>query len=181
MCKLQSPSTTSPFDKNTYRDVFSTVQNSFWTYQCWCLLVLLAFFVSSLPHQQNLSLCGLFHLGKQSNKKATWGEIWWTGRVGHRGHADSSQKVPNTQRSVGRCTQVEITHHEMGKHVERVFKKKFTEAEHSPSQQHQLYTDTDGFLEDSSSGGSLYYKGPTLWKIIPFWEGPPWMSEIICS
>ena len=29
------------------------------------------------------------------------------------------------------------------------------------------YTDTDGFLELSPSGGSLYYKGPMLQKIIP--------------
>ena len=45
--------------------------------------------------------------------------------------------------------------------------KKFTEAEHSLSQQHQLvYTDTDGFLEHSPKGGRLYYKGSTLQKII---------------
>ena len=30
------------------------------------------------------------------------------------------------------------------------------------------YTDTDGFLEHSPSGGSLYYKGPALQRIIPF-------------
>ena len=37
------------------------------------------------------------------------------------------------------------------------------------------YTDTDGFLEHSPSGGSLYYKGPALQKIIPgfFGGGPP--------
>ena len=43
----------------TYRDFFSTSQNSFWTHQFWCLLVLLLFlfcFVSSLPHWQNVSL-----------------------------------------------------------------------------------------------------------------------------
>ena len=36
------------------------------------------------------------------------------------------------------------------------------------------YTDTHGFLEHSSSRGSLYYKGPTLQKKIPVWgEFPP--------
>ena len=36
------------------------------------------------------------------------------------------------------------------------------------------YIDTDGFLEHSPSRGSLYYKGPTLQKIIPvFWGGSP--------
>ena len=33
------------------------------------------------------------------------------------------------------------------------------------------YTDTDVFLEYSPSGGSLYYKGPTLHKIIPILLG----------
>ena len=33
------------------------------------------------------------------------------------------------------------------------------------------YTDTDGFLEHLPCGGSLYYKGPALQKLIPvlFW------------
>ena len=35
------------------------------------------------------------------------------------------------------------------------------------------YTDTDGFLEHSPSGGSLYYKGPTLQKIITVFGGCP--------
>ena len=39
---------------------FSTAQNSFWTRQFWCLLVLLPFFISPLPHQQNVSFGGLF-------------------------------------------------------------------------------------------------------------------------
>ena len=33
-----------------------------------------AIFVSPLPHQQNVSLSGLFYLGKPK-KKVTWGEI----------------------------------------------------------------------------------------------------------
>ena len=44
----------------TYWDFFSTAQNSFWTHQFWCLLVLLPFFVSPIPHWQNISLWGLF-------------------------------------------------------------------------------------------------------------------------
>ena len=40
-------------------------------------------------------------------------------------------------------------------------------------------TDTDGFLEHSPIGGSLYYKGPTLQKKIPggFFD-PPSISFI---
>ena len=34
------------------------------------------------------------------------------------------------------------------------------------------YTDTDGFLKHSPSGGSLYYKGLTLQEIIPILGGP---------
>ena len=36
-------------------------------HQFWCLLVLLPFFMSPLPHQQNISLWGLFYI--QGNKK----------------------------------------------------------------------------------------------------------------
>ena len=62
---------------------------------------------------------------------------------------------------------LQITHHEMGKNVVTAFKKKITEVEHSLSQQRQLvYTATDEFLEHSPSRGSLYYKVPTLEKII---------------
>ena len=32
---------------------------------------------------------------------------------------------------------------------------------------------TDGFLEHSPGGGSLYYKGPALHKIIPVLGGSP--------
>ena len=35
--------------------------------------------------------------------------------------------------------------------------------------------DTDGFLENSASGGVLYYKGPALQKIIP---DPPWIDHL---
>ena len=35
------------------------------------------------------------------------------------------------------------------------------------------YTDTDGFLEHSPRRGSLYYKAPTLQKIIPVFLGVP--------
>ena len=35
------------------------------------------------------------------------------------------------------------------------------------------YTDTDACLEYSPSGGSLYYKGPILQKIIPVLGGSP--------
>ena len=59
--------------------------------------------------------------------------------------------------------------HEMGKCVERDFKKlKLKAASHNTT---SWYTDTDWFLEHSPSGGDLYYKGPTLQKIILVFGG----------
>ena len=46
----------------TYPGVFSTAQNSFWTCQFWCLLVLLLFFVLPLPHGQMFPFEDFFHL-----------------------------------------------------------------------------------------------------------------------
>ena len=37
------------------------------------------------------------------NKKVSWGEIGWIGKVGHSGHAVFGQKMLNIQHSVGRC------------------------------------------------------------------------------
>ena len=63
---------------------------------CFC-----RFFVSPLPHGQNVSLWGLFSSGKQ---KVIWGKIEWIQRMGHRVHAGLGQKLLNTQNGVGRCT-----------------------------------------------------------------------------
>ena len=43
------------------------------------------------------------------------------------------------------------------------------------------YTDTDGFLEHSSRGGSLYYKGPALQKIILSFGGSPLVDMIVIT
>ena len=54
-------------------DIFSTAQNSFWTCWIWCLLVLLPFFVSAVPHWQNVSLWR--HFSARATKNVTWGDI----------------------------------------------------------------------------------------------------------
>ena len=69
--KVQSPSKYSPRDAYTYWHVFSTAQSSFWTCGFWCLLELLRFFVSPLPHQQNISFWGLFS-PRETKKKSFW-------------------------------------------------------------------------------------------------------------
>ena len=57
----------TPIQKNLCTPMFIAAQNNFWTRQFWCLLVFLKFFVSLLPHQQNISLWGPFLI--QGNKK----------------------------------------------------------------------------------------------------------------
>ena len=54
----------------------------------------------------------------------------------------------------------------MGKHIERVFKKNSLKPNTASHNNARWYTDTDGFLEHSSSEGSLYYKGLALQKVI---------------
>ena len=68
----------------------------------------------------------------------------------------------------------QIIHHEMDKHTERDFKEHSLKPNAGSHNNASWCTDTDGFLEHSPSGGSLYYKGPTLQKIILLlWGGPP--------
>ena len=77
----------------------------------------------------------------------------------------------------------------MGKCIERVFKKmslkkkkmslKPNAASHYNT---SWYTDTDGFLEHLPSGESLYYKGPTLQKIIRGGAvGSPLIYKTFCT
>ena len=82
--------------------------------------------------------------------------------MGHGSRVVFAQKMLNTQQGVGRCTLLEITHGEMGKHVERVFKKNSLKLNAASHNNTSSYIGTDGFLERSPSGGSLYYKGPAL-------------------
>ena len=55
--------------------------------------------------------------------------------------------------------------------------KKFTKVNAASHKNASGYADTDGFLEHSPSGGSLYYKGSALQKVIPvFWGVTPCMA-----
>ena len=163
---------------------FFTALNSIWTW-FWCLLVLLPFFVSPLPHQQNVSLGGLFAFGEtnkqkkslrfgETNQKSHSGEVRWIGRVGHGGHDIFGPKPLNTHCSVGRCAHKSLI---MTWTNAMIFQKIFTKAECSLSQQRQMahwYRWIPGTL---TSRGSLYYKGLTLQKIIQgFLGGVPLIS-----
>ena len=52
---------------------------------------------------------------------------------------------------------LKVTHHEMGKHVERVLKKNWLKLNVASHNKARGSTDTDGFLECSPSRGTLYY------------------------
>ena len=61
----------------TYWDMFYIAQISFWIHWFWSLLVLPPFFVSPIPHGQNVSLWGLVsyrETNKKSHSGATSGE-----------------------------------------------------------------------------------------------------------
>ena len=158
MFKLQSPSKYSPFDAIHLLRCFSTSQNSFWTHQFWCLLVLLPIFVSPLPHQQNAALRG--------QKKVTWGEMGWIGRVGHEGHAVLGKKLLNTQCGMGGCTHKSPIM-KWAKALKASSKKNSLKLNTASHNNASWYTSTDGTLERSLRRGSLYYKRPTLQKILP--------------
>ena len=110
----------------TYWDVSSAAQNGFWTRGFWCLLVLLLFFVSLLLYWENISLWGFFH---EENKIVAQGQIGWIGRKG--GAWTSCHFWSKTTEHSAWCGQVcsQISHHEMGKCGERVFKKKFSQTQ----------------------------------------------------
>ena len=81
--------------------------------------------------------------------------------MGYEGHAIFNQKLLNTQHSVSRCAHQSP----VMKWANRlkVFKKKISLKPNTASHNKaRWYTGTDGFLEYSPSGGSLYYKGLTL-------------------
>ena len=112
--------------------LFPLLKNSFWTFRFWCLLVLLPFFVSPLPHWQNVSLWGLFSSGETKIICSGWD---WVNREGG-AMTFFGQILLNIQHSVGRCTHKSpITR---WANTLKVSSEKFIEAEHGLSQHHQL-------------------------------------------
>ena len=131
--------------------------------------MLLQFSVSPPHNGKMVPFEDFFHLGKQ--KVVIWGKIRWIGRAGHGGHDVVGQKLLNTQCSVGSytCTSAIMKWSPVLKESSQK-SLKLNAASHNNS---SWYTDTDGFLELPSSGGSLYYKGPALQKVILFWGKVP--------
>ena len=67
----------------------------------------------------------------------------------------------------------------MGKGVESSKKKISLKPNAASHNNASWYTDTDGLLEYSPNGASLYYKGYIFQKIIPVW-GAPLMYVCVC-
>ena len=138
----------------------------------WCLLVLLLFFVSPLPHWQNVSHWGLFFIW--GNKKS-YVERDGENRAG--GTHGSCHFLSKTAKHTEQGAL--ISHLSWNGPRSWVFKKNSLEPNSASHNTTSWYTDTDGFLEHSPSRGSLSYKGPALQKIIPvFWGVPPWMYKV---
>ena len=86
----------------TYRDIFPTARNSYWTHRFWCCSVLLQFFCfTSSTWAKCLPLRTFFIRG--NNKKFAWGEIRWIGRVGHRGSCHFGSKTAEHSVWLGLC------------------------------------------------------------------------------
>ena len=68
----------------------------------------------------------------------------------------------------------------MGKHTERAFKKKkICWSQTQPLTTMPWYTDLDGFLEHSPSGGGLHYKGSAPQKITLYIEMIIWLTLML--
>ena len=153
MFKLTHLQSTLHLVKYTYWDIFPTASNSFWTHQFWCLLVLLTFFVSPIPHKQNVSLWEIFSSGE--TKKVTQGKIRWIGRVGAWGSWIFGQKLLDT--SVMWVSLLINYLSWNGQTHWKSLQKNSLKLNASSHNTTSWLTDTDGSLEHSPSGGSLYY------------------------
>ena len=140
---------------------FFTAQISFWTHRFWCFLGLLAFFVSPLSHWQTISFPGIFHPGKQ--KKSCRG---WQNQVNREGGACGSCHFWSKSAEHSWCPRKSPIM--KWANVWKSLPKNSLKPNAASHNNASWYTDTDVFLEHSPSGGSLYYKGPTLQKIIPW-------------
>ena len=94
------------------------------------------------------------------NKKKSFGR---DGVEREGGARESCSFCSETAEHSVQCGQVcsQVTHHKMGKHIERVFKQNSLKRDAPSHNSASWHIDTDGFLEHSPSRGSLYYKAPT--------------------
>ena len=141
------------------RMVFSTAQNNFWTCRFWCLLAFLLFFVSPVRHWSTFPFEDFCHPGNK--KKSQWGG----------GSCHFWSKTAEHSARWGRCTHKSPIM--TWANTTKEFSKKKTSLKPNTASHNNASwnTDTDVFLENSPSGGSLYYKVSTLQKIILVFGG----------
>ena len=136
----------------TYQDIFPTAQNSFWTRQFCCFLVFLPFLFHVFPSARCFPLRTFFIW--ENKKKVIQDQIGWIGRVGHGNLAVFGQKLLNTQHSVGRHIYKSPSWN--GPMCWNRLQKNLLKLNAASLNNAIWCTDTDGFLEHSPSGGSLY-------------------------
>ena len=180
MFKLQSPTKYSPFDAihlsghffyHSKQSSNSSILVHFSSSDVFC-------FTSSTS--ENVSLWGLFPSGGTKKKSLGQDQVNREGREWG-SHAIFGQKLLNTQHSVGRCT-CKSPIMKQANMLKESSKKIHWRTEAASHNNSSWYTDADRFLEPSSSGGSLYDKGPAIWKIIPIFGGSPliaWRPQLI--
>ena len=142
----------------TYVDIFSTTQNSFWTRQFWCVLVLLPFFFHLFHIGKMFPLEDFFIWGNEKKSCSGWDLV--NGEGGAWGVMLFLVKNCWTLSVVWAGT---LLNHSSwtGQMRWKSLQKKFTGAKFS------------WFPRTLTEQGSLHYKGPTLQKIIPVFFGHP--------
>ena len=155
MFNLQSSSKHSPFDAiHLWRPFFHC---STWVLNLSILMpfsvsaFVCLFFISPLPYHKMFPFENFFHPAKQKNSHSGWDQVNREGGTWGSCHFWSK----TAEHSVC-CGQVR---YEIGKCIESLQKNNSLEL-NAASPNTSWYTDTDGFLGHSPSGGSRYYKGP---------------------
>ena len=115
----------------TYGDFYSTAQNSFWTHQFWCLLVLLPFCCFTSSTSAKCSPLRTFSSGGTKTNCSGWDQVNKEG-----GAWGSCHFWSETAQHSALCKQ--LHYRVMGKQPWKSLPKILTEAEHRLSQQHQL-------------------------------------------
>ena len=159
MFKLQSPSKYSPFDAIYLLRWFSHCSKQFLNLSTLMLFRASAVFCFSSFTLAKHSPLKIFSIQENLKKSRTFG-----------------QEPLKTQHNVGRCTcKLPIRKWANGLSLQKN-SLKLNAASHNNA---SWYTDTDGSLKPSLSRGRLYYKGPTLQKIISVFWGVPliWSSH----
>ena len=139
---------------------------NFDAFLCFCC------FCFTFPHWQNVPFENFFHLGKQKWSPGER-EISQVGEQGGWGTEAMPFFIKNSWTPRAAWAGAIINHPLWNGEMCWKSLKKISVGPHSaPPNNTSWYTDSNGFLEHSRSGGSLYYKGPSLQKVIQCFRYP---------